>query len=126
MDMFKQMNRYEPCSGYKVVDIINDILKEKGKALTEEQKSILRRDFDNVGIYGNLQVPFQVFLWKEKKKDDKSPLWRLSMPVLFLSHLILYWGFGCFRWILTGKFHLNPKGKLYKFLSDWYSKVFSD
>lgn len=124
MNIFKEINRYEPCSGYKVVEIIDDILKEKGTGLTNDQKRILRTDFDMIGMYGNLNIPFQVFLWKEKKVEGKSPLWRLTLPILFLYTLIVYWFFGLFRWLLFGKFQLNPNSFNYNLIQNWYNKVF--
>lgn len=123
MDIFKQMNRYQPCCGYRAVELIDEILKEQDMPLTEQQKTALRRDFDNCGTYGNLGMPFHIYLWKEEHKVGASAWWRLTVPFLFLCGIIVNWIGGMFRWLMTGKSSLNPKGNTYKFFDKWYTKV---
>lgn len=120
-----KINRYKPCSSMEVIRMINDTLKTEGaEPLSRKQESALSRNWDMRGMYGNLGVPFQVYLWKKEEKTGTSFWWRLTFPLFYIFGIILvYYIGGLFRWLFTGRFQMNPNSKLYEVLERWERRV---
>jgi hypothetical protein len=125
MKMVKALgDRYERVSGSEAVRLINSVLKERGCPLTESQERWLKYDFGNSGIIGDLDMPFQVLKWKEETVKGKNPLWRLTIPILFIWFVVFYWVICPVKWLFTGKMSFSHKSWIATFNTNWYHEVF--
>ena len=115
-------DRYQLLSGYDTVRIIKDILEKKNQPLTQEQYTALRESFGDSGIRGNLDMPFIAYRWDEEKPAN-SWYWRLTIPILYVYALILFFVILPIKWLFTGKYYLAHESKLRQLHINWYNKI---
>ena len=118
-------DRYKVLSGWETARIIEKTMKDGGAPLTDQQGRVLREEFGDSGILGNLDMPFLAYSWKEEKKSGSFG-WRLTMPVFFLLVLLFYILVLPIKWILTGYFGFKQEEKLGQFFVKWYQKIYNE
>lgn len=116
-------NRYEICSGFKASEIIKEELKKRGCPLDDTQAMELRDFFGNSGIFGNLDMPFQMYTWK-KEKPVSTFWWRLTIPLFFIFTVLYAITIHPIHWILTGKNSLDCNNLFAKVVSNWALHLF--
>jgi hypothetical protein len=117
-------DRYEVLSGWKTANLIIETMKERAP-LTSEQERVLKDEFGDSGMLGNLDMPFLAYSWKEEKKSGSFG-WRLTMPVFFILVLLMYIFVLPIKWILTGYFGFKQEEKLGQFFVKWYQKIYNE
>ena len=116
-------DRYKLLSGWKTVNIIDEILKENGCELTNEQSRTLRNLFGDSGLHGNLAMPFIAYAWEEENPTGKNA-WRLTAPFFFVYALVIIGIVSPIKWLITGKYYFSNKSKITIFNVGWYNKIF--
>ena len=67
-------------------------------------------------------MPFIAYKWKEQKPAN-SWYWRLTLPILYLYAIILFFIILPIKWMFTGKYYLAHESKLRQLHIDWYNKI---
>ena len=118
-------DRYKVLSGWETARIIEKTMKDGGAPLTDQQGRVLREEFGNSGILGNLDMPFLAYSWKEEKKAGKF-IWRLTAPIFFLYAFIIMITVLPLKWIFTGYYGLSRDSKFGQFNVNWYQKIYNE
>lgn len=116
-------NRYKVCSGWKAAELIKKGMQEYHAPLSYEQERALKNFFGDMGMLGNLEMPFQLYTWEEEKVVG-SFLWRLTIPFFFLTSFLYFITIYPIHWIVTGKETLDHDNWLAKLVSAWDDKIF--
>ena len=117
-------DRYKVLSGRETANLIIKTMQERAP-LTEYQIYVLKDEFGNAGMCGNLDMPFIAYSWDEEKKSGNF-VWRLSTPFFYILVLIFYILVLPIKWIFTGYFGFNNKSKLGKLFVKWYQKIHNE
>ena len=115
-------DQYDVLSGSEVLYIIDKILENSKTPLTLDQRYNLRQAFGDSGMYGNLDMPFIAYKWKEKENQTKW-YWRLTTPFLGIWWLIFVLIILPAKWLFTGNTNFKQNNKLINFNTHWYNKV---
>ena len=118
-------DRYKVLSGWETARIIEKTMKDGGAPLTDQQGRVLREEFGDSGILGNLDMPFLAYSWKEEKKAGKF-IWRLTAPIFFLYAFIIMITVLPLKWIFTGYYGLSRDSKFGQFNVNWYQKIYNE
>ena len=118
--------KYKRLSGYTVVKHIEDFLKEHGAPLSNWQKTQLYRYWgDNVGNYGDLNLPFQAYTWN-KVKYKGSSIARLTLPLLIIFIILMLCVIRPIHWLIKGSWWFNSDSKIEKFCNKWWISIFGE
>lgn len=116
-------NRYKVCSGWKAAELIKKGMQEYHTPLSYEQERALKNFFGDMGMLGNLEMPFQLYTWEEEKVAGCF-LWRLTVPFFFLASFLYIITIHPIHWIVTGKEALDHNNWFAKVVSAWDNKIF--
>lgn len=120
-------NKYRILSGYNVCNKIIDFFKEEKIPLTNEQERILKRYWgEDIGMHGNLNLPFQAYEWDKQKPAKNTVLWRFTLPFLFIYVILLGYIIKPLKWLITGNYHWPHTSKIEDFTKKWYYSVFNE
>lgn len=115
--------KYKRLSGMNVVKQIEAFFEENEAPLSDWQKTLLKREWgDDMGYYGDLNLPFQAYEW-EKVKYKKNLIARLSFPFFLICIIILSFVIRPIHWILTGSWWFKESWKVEKTLSKWWTNI---
>ena len=94
--------KFKRLSGWQVVNHIEKFLKEQGEPLTKEQLKELRNYWaEDVGMYGDLRLPFQAYTWEAVKYKGNS-LVRLTIPLFIIFVIIMTLIIRPIHWLIKG------------------------
>ena len=114
--------KYKVLDGYEVSKRIEKIF-EKQCPLTDYQKSWLRRELGDSGVFGNLDMPFQAYEW-EKIKDKENGFWKiLGRPLAVIIVVILAIIVCPVKYLFTGKYGFYQEGKISARFWRWLDDV---
>lgn len=123
--MFRAQNRYKVCSGYEAIEYINKCLKQGyAEKLSKDQERVLREQFGNNGMLGNLGMDVQFYVWQEEKPQGNNMLWRLTIPFYFIFSIFSCFIYEPIYWLFTGKWSLGRDSKYLQFTYWWSDKIF--
>lgn len=119
--------KFKRLSGWQVVNLINNFLKENGEPLTTEQEHLLRvRWGTDSGIHGDLNLPFQAYTW-EAVKYKGNPLVRLTIPFFIVFIILMTLIVRPINWVLTGSWWFGePNSKIESFINKWWVNMFGE
>ena len=118
--------KYKRLLGFTVVKHIEDFLKDYGAPLTDWQKTQLYRYWgDNVGICGDLNLPFQAYTW-EKVKYKGSPIARLTFPLMLIFFILMTLVIRPVWWLLSGSWWFGEDSKIEKYCNKWWIAIFGE
>ena len=112
-------NRYRHVNGYRAVELINKCLGDYATPLSENQARVLRREFGDSGMLGNLDMPFQVLEWEDRKPTGVNVWWRMSLPLLLLWGCVKYIIIESLHWVFTGNRDFGPRATINVLSSRW-------
>lgn len=117
-------DRYEVLTGWQTANLIIKTMKDRAP-LTSNQERVLKEEFGDSGMKGNLDMPFLAYSWKEEKKAGKF-IWRLTTPIFFLYAFIVMITVLPLKWIFTGYYGLSRDSKFGQFNVNWYQKIYNE
>lgn len=124
--------KYKRLSGFQVCDEIIDFFKSLDKdckmdkySLTDGQIRQLRYYWgDNTGMYGDLGLPFQAYMWK--KQESKGSWLRITFPFFVVFVILMTLIVRPVHWLLTGNWWFGDKSKLEDFIARWDVSIFGE
>ena len=117
-------NKHKRLSGWQVVNCIEEFLKQKECPLTSEQKRQLQNNWgNNIGLYGDLGLPFQAYSW-EKIEYKYNSLVRLTLPLFVVFVILINILIRPIHWIITGSWWF--KSNIESFIKKWYVRIFGE
>lgn len=123
--MFRAQNRYKVCSGYEAVNYIEKCLKHGcSTALSSDQRRVLREQFGDSGIRGNLGMDVQFYVWQDEGVEGCNAWWRLTWPFFFIVLLLFHLTVYPIHWVCTGKYSLGKDSWLLSILYKWEDKIY--
>ena len=118
--------KYRRLSGMTVVRHIESFLQDSECPLTAEQKRQLSNYWgDDIGMYGDLGLPFQAYTW-DKVKYKGSPIARLTVPLLVLFIILMTFVIRPINWLIRGSWWFGHKSKIEEFCNRWWIGVFGE
>ena len=118
--------KYRRLSGMTVVRHIESFLQDSECPLTAEQKRQLSNYWgDDIGMYGDLGLPFQAYTW-DKVKYKGSPIARLTFPLLVLFIILMTFVIRPINWLIRGSWWFGHKSKIEEFCNRWWIGVFGE
>lgn len=129
MDVYYK--KYKRLSGRNVCNEIIDFFKNLERygdvdySLTPEQERWLQYYWgDDVGSYGDLNLPFQAYEWK---KEKVSGTWlRITLPLWFIFIFLMTVFIRPLKWLITGKWWFGKDSKLENFIAKWSINIFGE
>lgn len=118
--------KYRRLSGMTVVRHIETFLQDSECPLSAEQKRQLSNYWgDNIGMYGDLGLPFQAYTW-DKVKYAGNPIARLTFPLLILFIILMTFVIRPIHWLIRGSWWFGHKSKIEEFCNKWWVGVFGE
>jgi hypothetical protein len=118
--------KYRRLSGMTVVRNIETFLQDSGCPLSAEQKRQLSNHWgENIGMYGDLGLPFQAYTW-DKVKYTGNPIARLTFPLLVLFIILMTFIIRPIHWLIRGSWWFGHKSKIEEFCNKWWVGVFGE
>jgi hypothetical protein len=118
--------KYRRLSGMTVVRHIESFLQDSECPLSAEQKRQLSNYWgENIGMYGDLGLPFQAYTW-DKVKYKGSPIARLTFPLLVLFIILMTFVIRPINWLIRGSWWFGHKSKIEEFCNRWWIGVFGE
>ena len=118
------LQRYERLYGTDIKKAIINFFDENKAPLTDRQKWVLQESCET-GMYGDLDMPFQAYAWKNNASETTNVWWRLTIPFFFLMWLLMAILMP-FKWVLTGEWFYGPEDLCMPLLRKWYCKLFGE
>ena len=118
--------KYRRLSGMTVVRHIETFLQDSECPLSAEQKRHLTNYWgDDIGMYGDLGLPFQAYTW-DKVKYKGSPIARLTFPLLVLFIILMTFIIRPIHWLIRGSWWFGKDSKIEEFCNKWWIGVFGE
>lgn len=119
--------KFKRLSGWQVVNHIEKFLKEQGEPLTKEQLKELRNYWaEDVGMYGDLRLPFQAYTWEAVKYKGNS-LVRLTIPLFIIFVIIMTLIIRPIHWLIKGSWWFGDQhSKVESFINKWWINMFGE
>lgn len=119
--------KFKRLSGWQVVNHIEKFLKEQEEPLTKEQLKELRNHWaEDVGMYGDLRLPFQAYTWEAVKYKGNS-LVRLTIPLFIVFIIIMTLIIRPIHWLIKGSWWFDyQQSKVESFINKWWINMFGE
>lgn len=118
--------KYKRLSGMTVVRHIESFLQDSECPLTAEQKRQLSNHWgENIGMYGDLGLPFQAYTW-DKVKYNGNWIARLTFPLLVLFIILMTFVIRPIHWLIRGSWWFGHKSKIEVFCNKWWIAIFGE
>ena len=118
--------KYRRLSGMTVVRHIESFLQDSECPLSAEQKRQLSNYWgENIGMYGDLGLPFQAYTW-DKVKYKGSPIARLTFPLLVLFIILMTFIIRPIHWLIRGSWWFGKDSNIEEFCNKWWIGVFGE
>lgn len=109
-----------------VVRHIEAFLKDRECPLSAEQNHQLSNYWgEDIGMYGDLGLPFQAYTWDKVKYSD-NPIARLTFPLLVLFIILMTFVIRPIHWLIRGSWWFGEDSKIEEFCNKWWIGVFGE
>lgn len=118
--------KYKRLSGMTVVRHIESFLQDSECPLSAEQKRQLSNHWgENIGMYGDLGLPFQAYTW-DKVKYNGNWIARLTFPLLVMFIILMTFVIRPIHWLIRGSWWFGHKSKIEVFCNKWWIAIFGE